>query len=233
MSKTILDESGSGEIKTVLDESGSGEIKTVLDESGSGEIKTKSERLNFVSDKEEIETIDSIIQESESNNTTETYPGVENYINKKRLETLKKNFTRELIMLIREEEFEYGLDTKVDILVRKRMEQNVLATKEWLTTVFIENFTNTRILLGVLIIISRFDYFIIYPEGQLMATTALSHKDPEIQECGVRAFENWGNRHSLRILKNIKAPTEWLQEYINEVIDDLEKELHGITSKKN
>ncbi|MHA1410805.1 MAG: hypothetical protein ACTSQY_10950 [Candidatus Odinarchaeia archaeon] len=219
--------------KTILDESGSGEIKTILDESGSGEIKTKSERPNFVSDKEEIETIDSIIQESESSNTTETYPGVENYINKKRLEILKENFTRELIMLIREEEFEYGSDTKADILVRKRMEQNVLATKEWLTTIFIENFTNTRILLGVLIIISRFDYFTIYPEGQLMATTALSHKDPEIQECGVRAFENWGNRHSLRILKNIKASTEWLQEYINEVIDDLEKELHGITSKKN
>jgi len=219
--------------KTILDESDSGKIKTILDESDSGEIKTKSERPNFVPDKEEIETIDLIIQESESSNTTETYPGVENYINKKRLDTLKKNFTRELIMLIREEEFEYGLDTKADILVRKRIEQNALATKEWLTTIFIESFTNTRILLGVLIIISRFNYFVIYPEGQLMATAALSHKDPEIQECGVRAFENWGNRHSLRILKNLKVPTEWLQEYINEVIDDLEKELHGITSKKN
>lgn len=207
--------------------------KTIFDESDSGEIKTKSERLNFVPDKEEIETIDLIIQEGESSNTTETYPGIENYINKERLDTLKENFTRELITLIREEEFEYGLDTRADILVRKKMEQNALATKEWLSTLFIESFNNTRILLGVLIIISRFDYFIIYPEGQLMATAALLHKDPEIQECGVRAFENWGNRHSLRILKNLKVPTKWLQEYINAVIDDLEKELHGITSKKN
>lgn len=207
--------------------------KTIFDESDSGEIKTKSEKLNFVPDKEEIETIDLIIQEGESSNTTETYPGIENYINKERLDTLKENFTRELITLIREEEFEYGLDTRADILVRKKMEQNALATKEWLSTLFIESFNNTRILLGVLIIISRFDYFIIYPEGQLMATAALLHKDPEIQECGVRAFENWGNRHSLRILKNLKVPTKWLQEYINAVIDDLEKELHGITSKKN
>ncbi len=207
--------------------------KTIHDESDFGEIKTKSERPNFVLDKEEIETIDLIIQEGESSNTTETYPGIENYINKDRLDTLKKNFTRGLITLIREEEFEYGLDTRADILVRKKMEQNAFATKEWLSTLFIESFNNTRILLGVLIIISRFDYFVIYPEGQLMATTALSHKDPEIQECGVRAFENWGNRHSLRILKNLKVPTKWLQEYINAVIDDLEKELHGITSKKN
>ncbi len=219
--------------KTILDESGSDEIKTIFDESDSGGIKTKLERLNFVPDKEEIETIDLIIQEVESSNTTETYPGIENYINKDRLDTLKENFTRELITLIREEEFEYGLDTRADILVRKIMEQNALATKEWLSTLFIESFNNTRILLGVLIIISRFDYFIVCPEGQLMATTALSHKDPEIQECGVRAFENWGNRHSLRILKNLKVPTKWLQEYINAVIDDLEKELHGITSKKN
>ena len=219
--------------KTIFDESGSDEIKTVFDESDSGKIKTKSERPNFVPDKEEIETTDLIIQESESSNTTETYPGIENYINKKRLDTLKENFTRELIMLIREEEFEYGLDTKADILVRKKMEQNFLATKEWLNTIFIESFTNTRILLGVLIIISRFDYSMIYPEGQIMATAALSHKNPEIQECSVRAFENWGNRESLNILKNLKVSTEWLQEYINEVIDDLEKELHGITSKKN
>ena len=219
--------------KTILDESGSGKIKTILDESDSGKIKTKSERPNFVPDKEEIETIDLIIQESESSNTTETYPGVENYINKKHLDTLKENFTRELITLIREEEFEYGLDTRADILVRKKMEQNALATKEWLNTLFIESFDNTRILIGVLIIISRFDYFMIYPEGQIMATAALAHKDPEIQECGIRAFENWGNRHSLRILKNLKVPTKWLQEYINEVIDDLEKELHDITSKKN
>ena len=207
--------------------------KTILDESGSGEIKTKLERLNFVPDKEEIETIDLIIQKGESSNTTETYPGIENYINKDRLDTLKENFTRELITLIREEEFEYGLDTRADILVRKKMEQNALVTKEWLSTLFIENFNNTRILLGVLIIISRFDYFRIYPEGQVMATAALSHKDPEIQECCVRAFENWGNTNSLRILKNLKVPTKWLQEYINAVIDDLEKELHGITSKKN
>jgi len=219
--------------KTILDESGSVEIKTILDESGFVEIKTKWERPNVISEKEEIGTIDLIIKESESSNTTETYPGEENYINKNRLDTLRENFTRELIMLIREEEFEYGLGTKADILVRKKMEQNALATKEWLTTIFIESFTNTRILLGVLIIISRFDYYMIYPEGQLMATAALLHKDPEIQECCVRAFENWGNRHSLRILKNLKVPTKWLQEYINAVIDDLEKELHGITSKKN
>ena len=219
--------------KTILDESSSGEIKTILDEFSSGEIKTEPVRPNFVYDKEEIETIDSIIQEIESSNTTETYPGIENDINKTRLDALKKNFTRELIMLIREEEFEYGLDTKADILVRKKMEQNSLATKEWLNTIFIESLTNTGILLGVLIIVSRFDYSMIYPEGQIMATAALSHKDPEIQECGVRAFENWGNRNSLKILKNLKVPTEWLQEYINEVIDDLEKELHVITSKKN
>ncbi len=219
--------------KTILDESGSVEIKTILDESGSVEIKTEPVKSDFVSDKGEIGTIDSMIQEIESSNTTETYPGVENDINKKRLDIFKKNFTRGLIMLILEEEFEYGLDTKADILVRKKMEQNSLATKEWLNTIFIESFNNTRILLGVLIIVSRFDYSMIYPEGQIMATAALSHEDPEIQECGVRAFENWGNRHSLKILKNLKVTTKWLQEYINEVIDDLEEELHVIASKKN
>ena len=46
--------------KTILDESDSGKIKTILDESDSGEIKTKSERPNFVPDKEEIETIEEI-----------------------------------------------------------------------------------------------------------------------------------------------------------------------------
>jgi len=152
----------------------------------------------------------------------------ENILNSRRLKSLREKFTSELIYLLREEDFEYGKDTKADLLVRSKMEQNDLATKAWLNSVYVEYFSNTLILIGILRIIARLDYYVIFPEGQTMAIAALSHRDVEVKECGVRAFESWGSLNSLKILNGIRTDTLWLQEYIDKVIVDLRRE-HNVT----
>lgn len=148
----------------------------------------------------------------------------ENYINQSRLLKLKKQFTPKIINLILESDFEYGIDSQADVFIRNQMKENSLVTKNWLNDIFVEKFSNPAILIGILRIISRLSYYEVYPEGQLMATTALAHSNVEVQECGVRAFESWGTLHSLRILNNITAATPWLQDYINEVVKDLSRE---------
>lgn len=157
----------------------------------------------------------------------------ENYINRKRLKSLKRRFTHQLLSLLIEEDFEYGIDTKADALVRNQMQLNSLATKAWLNSIFVENFPNTPILVGLLRIIARIDYIDIYPEGQTIAMAALSHKNNEVQECGVRAFESWDSLSSLEILKNLRVSTEWLQEYIDEVVSNLRKEYNVIIRKED
>ena len=42
-------------------------------------------------------------------------------------------------------------------------------------------------------LIARFNPEDINPQGQTMATAALIHKDTEVQECAIRAFESWAS----------------------------------------
>lgn len=152
----------------------------------------------------------------------------DNYVNQSRLLKLKNQFTPQLLNLILESDFEYGIDSQLDVFIRNLMKENSLATKHWLNDIFVENFSNPVILVGILHIISRFSYLEVYPEGQIMATAVLSHSNVEVQECGVRAFESWGTLSSLSILRNVKVATPWLQDYINEVVKDLSRE-HNVS----
>ena len=148
----------------------------------------------------------------------------ENYINQKRLEILEQKFSDKLISLIHEEDFEYGIGNKTDELVLSQINLNALATKEWLNNLFVKHFDNVAIIAGILRIVARTNYMLIYPQGQTMAIAALSHSSTEVQECGVRAFENWGRHDSIKILENTTANAKWLQEYINDVILDIKAE---------
>lgn len=160
---------------------------------------------------------------------TNSYSNVE-VINRLHLNQLKYRITQELLRIILEQDFEYGCDSPADLFVRRLMEQNSAVVKEWLNSIFIEYFHDTRILIGLLHIISHIDYLKINPQGPTIALAALSHIDPEVRECGIRAFENWGTADSLNILRNIKCQEKWLQEYLNQVILDLEEELEDNVS---
>lgn len=149
----------------------------------------------------------------------------ENIINKRRLQQFKEKYTKELLNIIREQDFEYGLDSQADWFIRKLFKTNEAVTKEWLNLVFINYFDDTRVIIGLLQIIAHMEYFEIYPQGPTMALAALSHTTLEVRECGIRAFENWGTIGSLNVLKSIMCPEKWLQEYVEQVIVDLEEEL--------
>ena len=138
-------------------------------------------------------------------------------------------FANELISFILNEEFEYGIDTEADALVRRYMALNPLLTKKWINTIFEENSADVSILIGLLRIIARLDYREILPEGQTIAVAALLHKNNEVKECGVRAFESWGTIESLKILKDLKVGIQWLQEYIDDVVSDLREEHDVLT----
>lgn len=180
----------------------------------------------FINPAPPSEVIESDINISEFDQSKEAFLSLsdENLFNKKRLERLRLQFTEKLLAYFVDEDFEYGIEAKADILVKKQLAINVLATKSWLNTIFVNHFSDTNILMGLLRLIARIDYSIISPEGPTIAIAALSHKNIEIKECGVRAFESWGTLSSLGILENLQVSTPWLQSYINDVISDIQKE---------
>lgn len=148
----------------------------------------------------------------------------ENKINLKRQEALKSKFTHNLICCLVEEDFEFGLKSRSELIISEQFSVNTLATRNWLNDIFIENFQNEKVLIGLLRIIGRFEEEIIFPQGHTMALAALVHRNDEIKELGIRAFENWNSLNSLEILKHIEVETIWLQEYLNQVIKDLTEE---------
>lgn len=150
---------------------------------------------------------------------------IESIIQKRQLRKYQENYTKELLRILFEQDFEYGFDSQADRFIKNLLHQNHAMTREWLNSVFIEYFYDRRILIGLLQVLSHMDYSEISPEGPTMAVAALSHVDAEVRECGIRAFENWSNINSLGVLKNLKCSEEWLQEYVRQVISDLEEEL--------
>ncbi|MBC6399465.1 MAG: hypothetical protein GDA42_00100 [Ekhidna sp.] len=150
----------------------------------------------------------------------------ENAINEKRMKFLKEKVTPQLLSFIKEEDFEFGQKSESINLVEKQIQINAIATKNWFNELYLNYFrTDRKILLSLLRIVEYFDKELLFPTGQTMAISALVHSNDEVKELGVRILENGCSVESYEILKNIKVDTKWLQQYINRVILDLEKEL--------
>lgn len=162
------------------------------------------------------------IGEAEKSSTEATR---ENWLNVTRVHSYKAQFSHRFLEVIRDAEFEFGYDSAVDDFLRERLAENALATKDWLNSLFIENFADPQVASGILRVIAHLDYQAIAPQGPTIALAALSHKSLEVRECGIRAFENWGTLESLNILRNLKCPEDWMAIYARQVAADLEERL--------
>jgi len=171
----------------------------------------------------EIQTTAPIIKELETASSTE--PSTENLANLSRLRQYREQLTHQLLMLIEESELEYGFNSALDVFLRDRLAENALATKEWLNSLFIQHIADPAVTTGILRTIAHLDYSEIAPQGPTIALAALANLNPEVRESGIRAFENWGTLECLHILRTVQCPEEWMQDYVNQVISDLEQEL--------
>lgn len=149
----------------------------------------------------------------------------ENEINNSRLASLKHRFTRDFLNSIKEQNFEYGVYTVADEILRTALSENQLGAKQWINDLFVENFTHTAIASGILRVISHLEYDEIRPQGITMALAALSNSSSEVRECGIRACENWATEECLRILRNTSCVEVWLNDYRKQVVQNLEGEL--------
>ncbi len=158
-----------------------------------------------------------------NNQSTQFFTLTKTVIDQKSIEENKKYFTDSLLQLIREEIFEFGMENAADIYVQEHLRDNPFLTKEWLNSIFLEYFADIGVVTSLLRIIAHLDYTDIKPTGPTMALAALTHKNAEVQECGIRAFENWCNINSLNYLKSVKCDEKWLQTYLEKVISDFEE----------
>ena len=166
----------------------------------------------------------------ETSSTTEVSA---NEINKQHLMEMEERFVPELLALVRDEEFEYGYSNRIDEFIREQLALNAMATKECLTRVYNNNQGRPQVLVGILRAIARLDYAEMDPAGTTLAMSALANENVRVKECGVRAFESWGEAKSISVLEHVETDRPWLQEYIGQVVAGLRGDRDAVASAKN
>lgn len=123
------------------------------------------------------------------------------------------------------EDFEPGIVNNSEHFFKKFFEEDSLSALNGISALFMNNFScdskKVHRLVGTLHIVSHMEYTEVYPSGQMMAISALSHENRQVSEYGIKCFENWGHPDGVEKLKAIKFSTPWLQEYANDVIDEI------------
>lgn len=136
---------------------------------------------------------------------------------------LKSKHTLESMLMA--EEFESGVANPSETYFRKIFKEDRIFAINCISSVFMDNFSaegrKISILVGALHAISHFKYDDVYPLGQYMALTALSHKNNEVSEFGVKCFENWEHPDGVEKLKTVSFSAKWLQDYAQQVINEL------------
>lgn len=146
------------------------------------------------------------------------------------LQNLNLRVTPLLISIIRIDDFDFGTKGPSVRLVEEHLKNNEFATEKWLTELFINAFgaSDEIILIGLLKIVEALIHNCdsIQSIGKIYAMCALVHKNIEIQEIGLRIFENRCNEENYRILTKLKEfNTPWLNDYLQQIIQDFKEEL--------
>ena len=130
-----------------------------------------------------------------------------------------------LSSMFESEEFETGISNPSERYFCQLMDSNAMAALNSLLTLFMDNYSvdgrKANILIGILHILSHLDYQKIYPHGQVAAISAIGHKNKSVAEYGIKCFENWGHPDGIEKLSSVHFTTSWLQEYAQDVIDEL------------
>ena len=130
-----------------------------------------------------------------------------------------------LSSMLESEDFETGISNPSERYFCKLLDKNTIASMNSLSTLFMNNYSvdgrKTNILIGILHILSHLEYTRVYPHGQMMAMCALNHKNKYVAEYGIKCFENWAHPDGIEKLNAVQFAATWLQEYAQDVIDEL------------
>lgn len=209
-------------------------VSTIASENRSLPIEYQ-EAINQVATAQTVNLVDSTMKQvvkADSSIVSENDPTVMLKTPKKsgsRTDILKTtnsaNFEKKLLAIMANENYTSGEVSASESFVESIIQQmGVDCTMGWLMQVYETNYHRSNILIGILHMLSHFSYNLVNPYGPIMALALLQHKSSSVREFAIKAFENWNSKDSLVFLKNIRCDQVWLQEYLDEVILDIEND---------
>lgn len=130
----------------------------------------------------------------------------------------------EILEIIRSEDYEEGMTSKIEEYMEQDFSKYELEIiRKAAQRISIENLSNTKIINGILRMISSRTYDEMYPEGQYIGLALLQNKNITLREKGIQLFEYWKSKKGVKILESLECDQEWLQNYVNKIIDYLNK----------
>lgn len=141
-----------------------------------------------------------------------------NLANKAKYVEYHKQFTR----AAKAESLEYGVYSACDALVAEWASKLGAELGAVVQNIYLESAGNKVNLLALIKAISMLDYDRLHPHGSMIALASLSHKDVEVIEAGIRAYEHWGSKAGILALKNARVRLDWLDDYRLETVKYLE-----------
>jgi len=127
--------------------------------------------------------------------------------------------------LLATEVHEVGIANPSEHAFHNLFMKNKQATMNSLLKTFMDYYSltkHTNVIVGILHILSHYNYDEVYPIGQSIAMNSLIFNNDEVVEYAIKCFENWNSKDGIEKLKAMRFNTNWLQDYVNQVIEEYE-----------
>lgn len=149
----------------------------------------------------------------------------ENQKNTERLSTFVEQ-TPIFLTILKDSEFEDGYENPAIRYFQDMLNTNYAAAFIWLNNLYINNVNNDEIIEKILRIFSFIDYdentMASFP---IIAANAIEIGSDKVKEAAIMAFESWRTPACLNLLKKLEVKKEWLNLYLQKVIQELEEEI--------
>ena len=131
----------------------------------------------------------------------------------------------ELYYALKDFSIEYEVLSKAEIMIYDIADKYTMATLgNVLTGLHIKYYKMPRIIVGICYSLEHFDAKDVYPWGQGLILSLINHPSVQVKERVISLIENWGDKTLLLPLKNIEIASDWMREYVHNVVSSLEGE---------
>lgn len=138
---------------------------------------------------------------------------------------LVEQYKIEILSIIQNDNFEDGFYSQSEAFIDEQLTHDTITyIKSALNEVYIEFIKNSHVLTGIMLMCGRVSYDDAFPELPTMAIGLLQHKDDEVRDRAIQAFERWNSKKGLDVLESLRCEKAWMQRYVNKVIEYIKRE---------
>lgn len=172
------------------------------------------------------------ILKNEAVNSTSTSTSSQRQQNIELLEEFNRK-QQKFVYLLHHTNFEDGIDNEATEFFYGLFKQDPCISLFWLSGVYTDNQEDVAVIEGILRIISLLDAVEYRKYVLPLVKASFNDQNIEVQEAAIMVAENWRNKMCLDALQTNKFASTWIQDYANQIIEELKEELMDEISKND